>query len=273
MTIRRLTLDDLDACLRLAADRGWPPERHKWRLLFELGEPYGIDAPDGDGLAATTVLTCYGAGHAVVSMVLTASRYERRGLAGRVMGHVLERAGDRAVSLYATEYGRPLYERLGFRVVGRAARHTGVFTGEPSGRTRPASPGDLEAILALDAELFGADRSAALRRMPAFGEQIRVAEGGSGLLGFGHCWRNDDNTVIGPVVARDDGTARALIGDLALAAGGEVRMDFDLSHGPMIAWAARHGVGDPWPVSRMVRNGGLPGDPARQYLPFMQALG
>ncbi|MFI7632597.1 GNAT family N-acetyltransferase [Nonomuraea sp. NPDC049400] len=268
MTIRRLTRHDLDDCARLAKDRGWLPERHKWRLLFEVGEPYGIDAPDGDGLAATNILTRYGDDHAVISMVLTASRFARQGLARRLMEHVLEQAGPRTVSLHATDNGRPLYEQLGFRVVGRAAKHTGVFAGEPSGRTRPATEADLDEILALDAELFGTDRSAVLRRMFGFGVQVRIADGG-----FGHCWRNDDNTVIGPVVARDEETARALIGDLALHAGGEVRMDFDLAMDGMVRWAAEHGVGDPWPVSKMVRGGDLPGERACQFLPFMQALG
>ncbi|MBF8193610.1 GNAT family N-acetyltransferase [Nonomuraea sp. K274] len=268
MSIRRLTPDDLDDCARLAKDRGWLPEQEKWRLLFEVGEPYGIDAPDGDGLAATNILTRYGDDHAVISMVLTASRYARQGLGRRLMEHVLEAAGERVVSLYATENGRPLYERLGFRVVGLAAKHTGVFTGEPSGMTRLATEADLGWILDLDAEVFGTDRSALLRRMFTFGEQVRVAEGG-----FGHRWRNDDNTVIGPVVAADEATARALIADLALGAGGEVRMDFDLDRESMIGWAAGHGVGDPWQVSRMVRGGDLPGNRAGQFLPFMQALG
>ncbi|MGI5288829.1 GNAT family N-acetyltransferase [Nonomuraea polychroma] len=268
MTPRRLTLDDLDDCTHLAKDRGWLPEEHKWRLLLEVGEAYGIDAPDGDGLAATNILTCYGDDHAVISMVLTASRFGRRGLGRRLMEHVLERAGDRTVSLYATENGRPLYERLGFRVVGQAAKHTGRFRGELSGRTRSATPEDLGTILAFDAEVFGTDRSAVLRRMFTFGEEVRIADGG-----FGHRWRNDDNTVIGPVVARDEQTARALIGDLALGVEGEARMDFDLAHESMIRWAGEHGVANPWTVSRMVRGGGLPGDPARQFLPFMQALG
>ncbi|GAA4506660.1 MULTISPECIES: GNAT family N-acetyltransferase [Nonomuraea] len=268
MPMRRLTLDDLDDCGRLAEDRGWLPERHKWTLLFEVGEVYGIDAPDGDGLASTTVLTRYGDGHAVVSMVLTAARYARKGMARGLMEHVLARAGDRVVSLHATEYGRPLYESLGFRTAGRVAKRTGVFRGAPSGRTRVATEADLGAILALDAEVFGTDRSALLRRMDGFGERVRVAEGG-----FGHCWRNDDNVVIGPVVARDEETARALIGDLALDAGGEVRMDLDLAQDGLTRWAGEHGVGAPWEVSLMVRGGDLPGDRSRQFLPFMQALG
>ncbi|WP_219507463.1 GNAT family N-acetyltransferase [Nonomuraea ceibae] len=268
MHVRRLTLDDLDACGRLAKDRGWLPERHKWTLLFEVGEVYGIDAPDGDGLASTTILTRYGDDHAVISMVLTASRYGRQGLARRLMEHVIAQAGDRIVSLHATENGRPLYERLGFRTVGHVAKRTGVFGGEHSGRTRPATEADLETILALDADAFGTDRSPLLRRMFIFGERVRIAEGG-----FGHCWRNDDNVVIGPVVAGDEETARALIGDLALDVGGEVRLDLDLAKEDLAGWAAEHGIGAPWQVSLMVRGGDLPGDRARQFLPFMQALG
>ncbi|MFI7131854.1 GNAT family N-acetyltransferase [Nonomuraea sp. NPDC050153] len=268
MTIRRLTQDDLDACTRLAEDRDWLPERHKWRLLFEVGEVYGIDAPDGDGLASTNVLTRYGDDQAVVSMVLTASRYARQGLARRLMEHAMEQAGDRTVSLFATDNGRPLYEQMGFRAIGGVVKHTGVFEGEPSGRTRPAAEADLDDIVKLDAELFGTDRSALLGRMFDFGERVRIADGG-----FGHCWRNDDNTVIGPVVARDEESARALIGDLALDAGGEVRMDLDEAMDGLVTWAVAHGMGHPWRTARMVCGGDLPGDRARQFLPFMQALG
>ncbi|MEV1247148.1 GNAT family N-acetyltransferase [Nonomuraea sp. NPDC049750] len=268
MNPRLLSQADLDACTRLAQDREWPPERHKWGLLFEVGEVYGIDAPDGDGLAATNILTRYGHDHAVISMVLTASRYGRQGLAGKLMEHVLRQAGDRVVWLHATENGRPLYERLGFRTVGRVAAHTGVFQGERSGRTRPATQEDLGAILALDAEVFGTDRSALLRRMFGFGEQVRVTEGG-----FGQAWRNDGNVVIGPVVARDQATAEALIGDLALDVGGVVRLDLDLAKDDLVKWVGEHGIGNPWPVSLMVLGGELPGDRARQFLPYMQALG
>jgi hypothetical protein len=79
--------------------------------------------------------------------------------------------------------------------------------------------------------------------------------------------------VVGPVVARDEETARALIGDLALHVGGEVRLDLDLAKDDLARWADGHGIGSPWEVSLMVRGGELPGDRARQYLPFMQALG
>lgn len=57
---RRLGLADLKACLPLSADREWPPEEHKWTLLFDAAEGYGIDDPDG-GLAGSVVLARCGA--------------------------------------------------------------------------------------------------------------------------------------------------------------------------------------------------------------------
>src|SRR5580658_3143282 len=53
LPIRWLSAADMAACVELAADRGWPPERNKLRLLFAVGEVYGIDdsgrGPGRDG--------------------------------------------------------------------------------------------------------------------------------------------------------------------------------------------------------------------------------
>jgi hypothetical protein len=56
--VRRLTLDDLPGCLDLAADREWPREEHKWRLLFEVGDVLGI-VETGEAVVGTTVITRY----------------------------------------------------------------------------------------------------------------------------------------------------------------------------------------------------------------------
>lgn len=95
MTVRRLTIDDLPGCLDLAADRDWPREEHKWRLLLEVGEVLGIVEP-GQGVVGTTIVTRYEPG-AAISMVLVAARRARRGLGGRLVRHALERTGPLGV--------------------------------------------------------------------------------------------------------------------------------------------------------------------------------
>lgn len=273
VNVRRLDLDDLPACTDLAISRDWGAEEHKWRLLFAAGEVYGLDAPDGEGLASTTVLVRYGLDSAVVSMVLTARRYERQGLAGRVLRHVLDQAGDRIVSLHATAQGRPVYERLGFETVGRVDSYRGLFRGEPSGATRAATDADLDRIVELDAEIFETDRAPLLRRMPAFHERLRVLERDGRVAGYGGAWRNGDYLVIGPVVAQDADQAKALISDLATGWGVPVRLDLDTRQDELTAWARANGVDQGFPNALMVRGGRLPGDRSRLFTPFMVALG
>ncbi|MGP3952270.1 GNAT family N-acetyltransferase [Streptomyces sp. 7N604] len=279
--IRRLSPADLPRCLDLSADRGWSRENRKWRLLLTAGTGYGIDDPDGDGLIGCFVLTRYGRELACVSMVLVAERHARRGLGRRLVTHALEEAAGTPVFIYATESGRSLYEQLGFRPVSRSTTRTGRFRPEPpvpasaAQATRRATAADLPAILELDAEVFGSDRMHLLTRLPAFVEQVRVTEGPGGrLTGFAAAWRNVHNTVIGPVVAKNTGTAQRLIADLAVRTEGEVRMDVDTRHAALESWLDTRGVTPVTANTLMVHGASiLPGDHRRRFAPLMVALG
>lgn len=223
--VRRLTRGDLTACADLAENRGWQRQEHRWSLLLTAGTGYGIDAPGGKGLAATIVLTSYGPGPAAhgpglaaIGLVLVAEQHARQGVGRRMMRHVMAEAGDTPLTLHATPDGRPLYEELGFAVTGRVEMVRGRF--RPSGPpaevpTRPATAEDLAAILRLDAEVFGQDRTHMITRLPAFADQIRVAEDESGLTGYAAAWPNMNTHVVGPLVARNTDTAKALIASLA----------------------------------------------------------
>lgn len=161
--VRRLEQSRLADCLDLAADRGWLREEHKWRLLFDVGEVYGVIDPDGR-LVGTAVLTRYGTGLCAISMVLVARRLDGRGLGRRLMTEVMALTGDAVVTLYATELGRPLYQKLGFVTVADNVTHVGEFLADDTAeRSRPATAADLDAIVRLDAEVHGADRSTLVR--------------------------------------------------------------------------------------------------------------
>ena len=204
--VRRLGPDDLKRCVALSVDRGWSPEQSKWSLLLAASEVFGVDAPDGRGLAGAVVLTRWAADYASVGMMLVAARYGRRGLGRALMEHLVRAAGDGAtVTLFATDMGRPLYEKLGFAAVRRNVSFVGRFrpsrgasqaaspAGSP-GSVRPAAEADLPAILALDLAAFGADRSQILTRLPALADQVAVffAGGdpaGTGIAGYAAAWR------------------------------------------------------------------------------------
>lgn len=270
--IDRLTPDDLDACLTLAKDRDWPPERHKWRLLFDVGVVYGV-RDDAGRVIATTVLTRYSGDLATISMVLVANRHERRGIGRALMDHAIAGAGGATIVLNATEYGRPLYERLGFVTVGRTFTHAGHFTGGGEHASRPARPADFSAIHRLDTEVNGADRKILIDRLPAFAAQVRAVEGQGTITGYAAAWPNHGNTVIGPVVAESVAEARGLIADVAAGVDGPVRLDLDDRYPELHGWAVARGLELRTSTAVMAHGGALPGDRRRWFIPFMQALG
>ena len=197
--IRHLGPADLKACLALSADRQWPAEERKWALLLEAAEGFGIDDPDG-GLAGAVVLARYGSGLASVGMMLVASRYRRRGLGHRLMTHLGGQAGRATVFLTATSYGRPLYEKLGFRTTGRARPSWGP-SGPPERRNRtgPGPPVLRTSARSprLTARRSGRTGSTCFAGLLGFCDQIRVLVQDGSITGYAGAWPNVDVAVIG----------------------------------------------------------------------------
>ncbi|TMR30638.1 GNAT family N-acetyltransferase [Actinomadura geliboluensis] len=270
-TVRLLGIDELGACQRLAADREWGPEDRKWRFLFSVGDVYGIDDGEG-GLAGTVVSTPYGKDVAAISMVLVAKRFERRGLGGRLMRHAMDNSGTASLCLTATEYGRPLYERLGFRSVGVCKTYKGEWGGTSGqGVSVPLEADDLPDVHQLDTEVFGADRSQLVEGLPEFCETLRVVRDETGVVGYGGAWWNDDQAVVGPVIAQDAETALALVEEVAPR--GPIRLDIDHRHPELIAWAEDHGLRPAFTTTVMEYGAPIANDPSRLHLPVAQALG
>ncbi|MCZ4507042.1 GNAT family N-acetyltransferase [Streptomyces sp. ActVer] len=278
--IRRLTPRDLSACADLSENRGWPREEHKWGLLLTAGTGYGIDDPDG-GLVTACVVTSYGPQDrpalAAIGMVLVAERHARQGIGRRLMRHVVGDLGTTPMTLHATPYGRPLYEELGFKTTGRAEMVRGHFVPggpEPEVATRAATAEDLTAILRLDEEVFGTDRTHMITRLPAFADQLRVAEEDGRVIGYAAAWPNLDNHVVGPLIARDTETAKALIASLAAHVDGPLRTDIDVRHEELLAWVKERGLA-PTGFNAVMTYGiaELPGDWTRRFAPLTVAAG
>jgi GNAT superfamily N-acetyltransferase len=298
--VRPLGPDDLKRCVALSVDRGWSPEQAKWSLLLAASEVFGVDAPDGRGVAGAVVLTRWAADYAAVGMMLVAARYGRRGLGRALMEHVLHAAGDDAtVTLFATDMGRPLYEKLGFTAVRRNVSFVGRFRPSPARDNskkretsapaasprgvRLAAEADLPAILALDRAAFGADRGQILTRMPALADQVAVfaaggpagtGNAGPGIAGYGAAWRVAPAlTVIGPLVAPDGEAAKRLVEALAARARTPVRLDLDPDRRELPGWAHAHGLEPAGRTVVMARGELTPrGTPGRLFTPISVAL-
>ncbi|OIJ69310.1 GNAT family N-acetyltransferase [Streptomyces mangrovisoli] len=281
LPIRRLTLRDLTACADLSEDRGWPREEHKWGFLLTAGRGYGIDDPDG-GLAAACVVTEYGGPGSrielgAIGMVLVAERHSRQGIGRRLMHHVVATMGTTPLTLHATPFGRPLYEELGFKVTGRAEMLRGHFTADdtdPRVATRAVTAEDLTTIIRLDEEVFGTDRTHIITRLPAFADQLRVAEEHGRIIGYAGAWPNMRDLVVGPLIARDPETAKALVASIAARTDRPLRTDIDVRHESLLAWAKEHGLA-PAGFNAVMTYGitELPGDWTRRFAPLTVAAG
>ncbi|MFB7913711.1 GNAT family N-acetyltransferase [Streptomyces sp. NPDC056061] len=279
LRVRRLTPADLVACADLCEDRGWPRDEHRWGLLLAAGTGYGIDDPGGgQGLAATCVVTSYGPRLAAIGMLLVAERHARQGIARHLMLRMIDEAGDTPLSLYATSAGLPLYEQLGFEPVARAERVTGRFVpvngGEHTVGVRPATAEDLRVLVQLDAEVFGVDRTHVLARLPAYADQLRVAEDNGRLVGYAAAWPSARTQVIGPLIAPDTRTAQALVTSLASASDLPLRADVDARHAELLVWLKERGLRTDSDTTLMTYGApDLPGDWTRRFAPLTVAMG
>jgi GNAT superfamily N-acetyltransferase len=203
--VRLLSVADIPAGMRLKEAAKWNQTTADWQRVLAL-EPYGCFAIECDGeVRATTTAVCFGEELAWVGMVLTDARYRGRGFARRLMEHALVYLRAKRVAwikLDATDMGRPLYERLGFREEGSIERWI-----RPAGVVQRSigTVGRFDFDAALDREAFGADRSGLLRVLAGI-ESASVAG-----MGFAMGRPGAKAVFFGPCVARSVDAARELL--------------------------------------------------------------
>lgn len=108
----------------------------------------------------------------------------------------LREHGASTIRLYATDMGRPVYERLGFVTEGACVTLAGRWhPGRQAPAVRTARAGDLQAALELDREATGEDRAALLTSL--WHANALVVEAAGEVLGY-HLpspWRSAGATV------------------------------------------------------------------------------
>ena len=272
--------EHLAGCLALSKAAHWNQNEADWRLMLGFGRGWGITAADGT-LAASTVTLPYGREFAWIAMVLVLPEHRRKGYASRLLRVALVEIEKqkRVALLDATPAGHKVYVQEGFRDFWGFKRFS--FSKALSLKERATPPKPLASahwpqLLALDAAAFGASREAVLRDLAARQPKAAfVAERHGRVAGFVLARDGREAMQVGPLVARDEGTARELLAAALGAVSAPVYVDIADHSAPLQAWVLERGFAIQRPFTRMAHGPGgyAPGDASLVFCPAGPELG
>jgi GNAT superfamily N-acetyltransferase len=224
--IRLLRPADIDAASTLSNTAGWNQRIDDWRKLVEIAPLGSFCAVDSHRIVGTAIGIDYGS-FGWIAMMLVDPAYRGRGLGAALLESAMQALpSGNPIRLDATPLGRPLYQRYGFTDESMLTRRIAA-AGASAARSasgldiRGMTAADLSAVTAHDAGVFGANRAGVLswmlREAPHYAHVV-ISENGAPQYALGRPGRLFDH--IGPVVARDDTGATALVAAAVRAAGG-----------------------------------------------------
>lgn len=267
--IRQMRREDIAAAMRLKQAAGWNQIEQDWVNVMTL-EPEGCWVWEQDGqVVGTTTAVCYGQELAWIGMVLVLPECRGKGIGRGLMEHALawlEERGVLQVKLDATDMGRPLYEKLGFREEQAVERWGAAGTsGLSMDDTGHWPPDTGHYIPAMDRECFGLDRTALY-------EWLLAAYPGQALWrpGKGFCLGRPGSNAyyVGPCQAVDVGVAVDLIRATMLRARAAAYFwDLFPAVGPAVDLARELGFERKRTLWRMALRpqAGLPGRPEQVF--------
>lgn len=260
--LRAMREDDIPAGLRLCRLANWNQVAADWRF-FLASSPRGCTvAVDGAGHVIGTAATMsYGGTFSWIGMVLVDPEYRRAGIGTRLLREALDVIGDATVArLDATPDGRNVYVPLGFhdeyelqRMVRPAGANADNLRHQADRDVRLMTDSDFTAVVTFDSEIFGADRSALLDRLRSDAPQYAWTIGDGRVEGslFGRPGHSCEH--LGPLVARDETSARRLV-SACTSAHADRRFLIDVpSHLPWVEWLTSEGFTLERPFTRMRR--------------------
>jgi GNAT superfamily N-acetyltransferase len=249
---------DLDAALALSREAGWNQVAADWKIFLKLGSAICLTRDDRP--IATAATLPYSGNFAWISMVLVTATERRRGLARWLLRHCADDLLSRKLvpALDATPAGRTVYLGLGFedswpmhRLVARTIRVPTVEQGAETVRTLETR--DWPQVITYDTAIFGADRSALLRRLAdRLPLAALVAERAGRFAGFLLGRDGRVMSQLGPLAADDDGIARALLARAIAEVPAPLTIDVPDHHSTLGSWLTTLGFTAERPLIRMI---------------------
>lgn len=230
--VERLREEKTGNIVSLSSYIGWDYNREEIETIFNVGIVYGV-WNEREELIASAAIILYGEKLASIGMVIVHPDYKGRGI-----GKIITEACVKSVSahtpimLIATDEGKPLYEKLGFRAVSYVSKYicnsynANHKCAENEEYMMVYKESDLEEIIKIDKGAFGTSRNEFLKQRIMQSEQcVVVKDTKENVVGYGISIQTPENKIIGPVVAKNNAMAMRIVHDLARGYNGKLRMD------------------------------------------------
>ncbi|ALA20362.1 MULTISPECIES: GNAT family N-acetyltransferase [unclassified Chelatococcus] len=254
-TIRLLTLAEVETLVDWAAGEGWNPGLAD-AAAFHAADPDGFLGAFADGeMVAGISAVAYGETFGFIGLYICRPDRRGRGHGKAVWDAGMARLAGRTIGLDGVPAQQANYRSMGFVAAYRTIRYSGRFApaDTPSGAVRPVTPDLVEAVAAFDGAFFPAPRRAFLEQWLRPPHAALVAMGQDGLAGYGVARPCREGFKIGPLFARNGGTAGLLLSALAGVCGGPIHIDVPETAGSFPAFLAAAGLSPGFETARMYR--------------------
>lgn len=228
MQLQSFGHDHVDEAKELSDAAGWNQIKSDWHRIIAV-QPDGCLGAWADGrLIGTTTFVVYGNDLAWVGMVLVHPDYRGQGIGTRMVRAAMEILDNRkipVVGLDATESGRSLYEREGFREVLPIIRWSGTLSVRPARHVQiePIGSGGGEAVQRFDRSIAHLDRSRLIDQFLEADEVDGFVASGADQKMKGYMFLRPGRYAwqAGPLLAEDSRTAKQLLSTAADVADGQ----------------------------------------------------
>lgn len=230
--VKRLREEQIGDIVALSSYIGWDYNREEIETIFSSGIVYGV-WNEREELIASAAIILYEEKLASIGMVIVHPNYKGRGIGKTITNACMKSvSAQTSIMLIATDEGKPLYEKLGFRAVSYVSKYicnsynVNDYCIENEDYIMNYQECDLEELIKLDEYAFGTNRKEFVTKRIMQSEQcIVVKDKEQNVLGYGLSIQTPENKIIGPVVAEDDAMAMRIVHYLAREHHGKLRID------------------------------------------------
>jgi GNAT superfamily N-acetyltransferase len=251
-----MTTKDIPQAMQLKDIAGWNQSTHDWQR-FLTANPEGCFVADYDGrVIGTSTTIVYEGRLGWIGMLLVDREHRGQGIGTVLLERAIQHLDSRNVrcmKLDATPQGKPLYEKLGF--TGEYAIERWMLKRQANEKTAPMTSAQVDRVLDIDREVFGADRGKILDSLAEEASEFAlIANQGAEILGYVFGRHGSLADHLGPWVARNEQTAAVLLDQFLSRSGRELVFVDCLCQNPWaIPLVKARGFEFSRPLTRMLR--------------------